>query len=395
MKSIEQGEFSRQVVLVRVDFNVPLNENLEITDDKRIRESIPTIKYILDAGGAVVLMSHLGRPKKGYEEKYSLKYLVPHLSRLLSREVQFAPDCLGQETKILAAKLLTGQVLLLENLRFYPEEERGDVEFAKKLATYGSIYVNDAFGTAHRAHASTTIIAQFFEKKYAGLLMATEIKNADKVLKRINRPFTAIIGGAKVSDKIHLIENLIDKVDTIIIGGGMAYTFLKAKGKSVGKSLCEDDKLDVARSIMKKAKEKGINFILPVDSIVAESFSNDAPKRPESNDYLPANWMGLDLGPISIENARKYIVPSRTILWNGPMGVFEFDNFSKGTYDVAKAVSEATFKGAFSLIGGGDSAAALEKANLTEQVTYISTGGGALLEYLEGKTLPGIAALGD
>ncbi|MCZ2355917.1 MAG: phosphoglycerate kinase [Bacteroidia bacterium] len=395
MKFIEQGEFSRQVALVRVDFNVPLNEKFEITDDKRIRESIPTIKYILDAGGAVVLMSHLGRPKKGYEEKFSLKHLLSHLSKLLSREVQFAPDCLGQETKIMAAKLLTGQVLLLENLRFYPEEEKGDVEFAKKLASYGSIYVNDAFGTAHRAHASTTIIAQFFEKKYAGLLMATEIKNADKIVKKINRPFTAIIGGAKVSDKIHLIENLIEKVDTLIIGGGMTYTFLKAKGKNIGKSLCEEDKLDIARNIMKKAKEKGINFILPVDSIVAESFSNDTIYKAESNDYLPTGWMGLDIGPISIENARKYIVPSRTILWNGPMGVFEFDNFAKGTYDIAKAVSEATFKGAFSLVGGGDSAAALEKANLTEQVTYISTGGGALLEYLEGKILPGIAALGD
>jgi len=396
MKTIDQANFSGKKVLIRVDFNVPLDKDFNITDDNRITAALPTIKKILQDGGAVILMSHLGRPKDGPTDKYSLKHIIPHLSDLLGQQVEFANDCIGQEAIDKAKALQPGEVLLLENLRFYKEEEKGDVGFAKKLAALGNIYVNDAFGTAHRAHASTSVIAQFFpDAKYFGYLMASELENAEKVLNNPAKPFTAIMGGAKVSDKIQLIERLLDKVDNLIIGGGMTYTFFKAEGGQIGKSLVEEDKLDLAKSLVQKAKDKGVNLILPVDSVIADNFSNDANTEIAKNDHIKEGWMGLDIGPEAIEAFSKVIEGSKTILWNGPMGVFEMDKFEKGTKSVAEAIVKATENGAFSLIGGGDSAAAISKFNLTSHVSYVSTGGGALLEYMEGKELPGVKAINE
>ncbi|MBS1519701.1 MAG: phosphoglycerate kinase [Bacteroidetes bacterium] len=396
MKTVDQINFLGKKALVRVDFNVPLDKDYNITDDNRMTAALPTIKKILKDGGEVILMSHLGRPKDGPTEKYSLKHLVPHLSDLLGQQVEFADDCIGPEAVEKAKNLAKGQVLLLENLRFYKEEEKGDVEFAKKLAALGDVYVNDAFGTAHRAHASTSIIAQFFpEAKCFGYLMAAELANAEKVLNGAEKPFTAIMGGAKVSDKIELIERLMDKVDNLIIGGGMAYTFAKVQGGHIGKSLVEEDKLDLANSLIAKAKTKGVNLLLPTDSIIADNFSNDANTDTASNDNIKDGWMGLDIGPASIKAFSKVVENSKTILWNGPMGVFEMEKFEQGTKAVADAVVKATENGAFSLIGGGDSAAAVAKFNLTNEVSYVSTGGGALLEYMEGKELPGVKAIND
>ena len=396
MKTVDDLNFSGRKALIRVDFNVPLDENFNITDDNRIQGAAPTIKKILKDGGAVVLMSHLGRPKEGATNKYSLKHIVPHLSEVLGVSVQFADDCIGEEAVQKSAALKAGEVLLLENLRFYKEEEKGDVGFAEKLSKLGDVYVNDAFGTAHRAHASTAIVAQFFpEDKYAGYLMAAEINNAEKVLNKPERPFTAIMGGAKVSDKIQLIEALLDKVDNLVIGGGMAYTFVKARGGEIGKSLVELDKLDLANELVKKADEKGVNLVLPTDAQIADKFSNDADVFNGPNDQIPADREGLDIGSASAGHFAEVISASNTLLWNGPMGVFEFDTFAKGTKAVADAVVAATERGAFSLIGGGDSAAAVSKFGMTEHVSYVSTGGGALLEYMEGKVLPGVKALED
>ncbi len=396
MKTVDDLNFAGKKTLVRVDFNVPLDENFNITDDNRIQGAAPTIKKILNDGGSVILMSHLGRPKDGPTDKYSLKHIVAHLSKVLGTEVQFADDCIGNEAVEKAAALQAGQVLLLENLRFYKEEEKGDVGFAEKLSKLGDVYVNDAFGTAHRAHASTAIVAQFFPSaKYSGYLMAAEVGNAEKVLNNPVRPFTAIMGGAKVSDKIQLIEALLDKVDNLLIGGGMAYTFIKARGGEIGKSLVEMDKLDLANELVKKAKEKGVNLVIPTDAQIADAFSNDANVYDGPNDQIPADLQGLDIGEESAKNFAAIIKDSKTVLWNGPMGVFEFDTFAKGTKAVADAVVEATKNGAFSLIGGGDSAAAVSKFGMTEDVSYVSTGGGALLEYMEGKVLPGVKALED
>ena len=394
MKTVDSFNFSGKRALIRVDFNVPLDENFNITDDNRIQGALPTISKILNDGGSVILMSHLGRPKDGPTDKYSLKHIVTYLTKVLSRPVAFADDCIGVSAVEQAAKLQPGQVLLLENLRFYKEEEKGDVAFAEKLAALGDVYVNDAFGTAHRAHASTAIIAQFFpQAKYFGYLMASELENAEKVLNHPERPFTAIMGGAKVSDKILLIEQLLNKVDHLIIGGGMAYTFVKAQGGQIGTSICEDDKLDLANSLLKKAAEKGVKIHLPIDTLVADAFSNEAATQVCETAAIPADWMGLDIGPKTAENFAEVIKHSKTLLWNGPMGVFEFESFEKGTKAVALAVVEATQAGAFSLIGGGDSAAAVSKFKLTEEVSYVSTGGGALLEYMEGKELPGVKAI--
>lgn len=396
MKTIDNVDFDGKKALVRVDFNVPLDENFAITDDNRIQGALPTIKKILNGGGAVILMSHLGRPKDGPTDKYSLKHIVAHLSQVLGVEVQFADDCVGAQATEKAAALKSGEVLLLENLRFYKEEEKGDVSFAEKLSQLGDIYVNDAFGTAHRAHASTAVIAQFFSNaKYFGYLMAAELNNAEKVLNSPQRPFTAIMGGAKVSDKLELIEALLDKVDNLIIGGGMAYTFVKARGGEIGKSLCELDKLDLANDLVKKAEAKGVNLVLPTDAQIADRFANDADTYDGPNDQIPADREGLDIGAESGAHFAAIISASNTILWNGPMGVFEFDTFAKGTKTVADAVVAATERGAFSLIGGGDSAAAVSKFGMTEHVSYVSTGGGALLEYMEGKVLPGVQAVQD
>jgi len=396
MKTVDQINFLGKKALIRVDFNVPLDKDYNITDDNRMTAALPTIKKILKDGGEVILMSHLGRPKEGPTEKYSLKHLVPHLSDLLGQHVEFADDCIGPEAVEKAKDLAKGQVLLLENLRFYKEEEKGDVAFAKKLAALGDVYVNDAFGTAHRAHASTAVIAQFFpEAKCFGYLMAAELANAEKVLNGAEKPFTAIMGGAKVSDKIELIERLMDKVDNLIIGGGMAYTFAKAQGGHIGKSLVEEDKLELANSLIEKAKAKGVNLLLPTDSIIADNFSNDANTDAANNDNIKDGWMGLDIGPASIKAFSKVVEGSKTILWNGPMGVFEMEKFEQGTKAVAEAVVKATENGAFSLIGGGDSAAAVAKFNFTNEVSYVSTGGGALLEYMEGKELPGVKAINE
>ncbi len=396
MKTIDDLNFSGKKALVRVDFNVPLDEDFNITDDNRIQGATPTIKKILNDGGAVILMSHLGRPKDGPVDKYSLRHIVDHLSGVLGVDVQFANDCVGEEAVEKAKNLKPGEVLLLENLRFYKEEEKGDQAFAEKLSKLGDVYVNDAFGTAHRAHASTAIVAAFFpNNKYSGYLMAAEIQNAEKVLNHPERPFTAIMGGAKVSDKIELIEALLDKVDNLIIGGGMAYTFIKARGGEIGKSLVELDKLDLANELVKKAEEKGVNLVLPTDAQIADRFANDADTYDGPNDQIPADREGLDIGSASASHFADVINASNTLLWNGPMGVFEFDTFAKGTKAVADAVVAATERGAFSLIGGGDSAAAVSKFGMTEHVSYVSTGGGALLEYMEGKVLPGVKALED
>ncbi|MFN3315598.1 MAG: phosphoglycerate kinase [Raineya sp.] len=393
MRNISQYNFSGKKALMRVDFNVPLDKNFQITDFTRIKAHVPSIRKITQDGGAVILMSHLGRPKGGYEEKYSLKHLVARLENLLGQKVYFAPDCIGQEAQNLASSLKNGEILLLENVRFYAEEEKGDEAFAKKLADLGEVYVNDAFGTAHRKHASTAVIAQFFQDKMAGFVMAAEIENAQKVLENAEKPFTAIMGGAKISDKILIIERLLEKVDNLIIGGGMSYTFFKAMGGQIGSSLLEQDKIDLAKELLQKAKEKGVNLLLPADSIVADAFSNDAHTQKADNMQIPDGFMGLDIGSEAIQAFAKVIENSKTILWNGPMGVFEMPNFAKGTASVAEAIAKATQKGAFSLIGGGDSAAAVNQLGFGEQVSYVSTGGGALLEYMEGKELPGVAAL--
>ena len=396
MKTIDSISFAGKKALIRVDFNVPLDSKFHITDDNRMTAALPTITKILNDGGSVILMSHLGRPKDGPTDKYSLKHIVSHLSDLLGQKVEFADDCIGVEAVSKAKALLSGEVLLLENLRFYKEEEKGDKDFAEKLSKLGDVYVNDAFGTAHRAHASTAVIAQFFpHSKYFGYLMAAELKNAEKVLNGAIKPFTAIMGGAKVSDKIELIDRLLDKVDNLIIGGGMAYTFAKAQGGHIGKSLVEDDKLDLALSLIQKAKDKGVNLLLPTDSVIADNFSNDANTEVASNMNIKDGWMGLDIGPDSITAFSKVVESSKTLLWNGPMGVFEMEKFEGGTRSIAVAVVNATKNGAFSLIGGGDSAAAVAKFNFTDDVSYVSTGGGALLEYMEGKELPGVKAIND
>lgn len=394
MKTIDSFDFSNKKALVRVDFNVPLNERHEITDDTRINATIPTIKKILADGGSCILMSHLGRPKDGPTEKYSLKHLVAPISLILGVPVKFADDCIGQSAIDQAAALQPGEVLLLENLRFYKEEEKGDVEFAKKLAALGDVWVNDAFGTAHRAHASTAVIGQFFTDKICGKVMQAEIDNAQYILENAEKPFTAIMGGAKISDKILIIERLLDKVDNLIIGGGMTYTFSKALGGSIGKSLLEADKQELALEILEKAKAKGVNIIMPLDNVIADDFSNDANRQVVEKGQIPDGWEGLDIGPKSIELFKEVIKNSKTILWNGPMGVFEFPNFAAGTTAIAEAVVKATEENnAFSLIGGGDSASAINNAGMGDRVSYVSTGGGALLEYMEGKVLPGVAAL--
>lgn len=415
--TIEQFNFDGKKAFVRVDFNVPLDDKFNITDDTRIRAALPTLKKILEDGGAVIIGSHLGRPK-GVDEKFSLKHILNHLSEKLGREVKFASDCVGEEAKKLASELKKGEVLLLENLRFYAEEEgkpRGlkedatdeekaaakaavkasQKEFTKKLADLADVYVNDAFGTAHRAHASTALIAEYFDKdnKMFGFLMGNEVAAIDKVMKDIKRPFTAIMGGSKVSTKIDIIENLLDKVDNLILTGAMTYTFVKARGGQIGNSLCEEDKLDLAREIVEKAKEKGVNLVLSTDSKIADAFSNDANTKYCLDDEIPEGWMGMDIGPETIKKFREVILSSKTILWNGPTGVFEMENFSDGTKAVAEAIAEATANGAFSLVGGGDSVAAVNKFGFADKVSYVSTGGGALLEAIEGKVLPGIAAI--
>lgn len=395
MAKFSSYNFNGQKAVVRVDYNVPLDKEFNITDDTRITASIPTIRKILDTGGAAILMSHLGRPKEGPTEKYSLKHLLPKLKELLGKEVNFADDCIGKSAVELAGELKPGEVLLLENLRFYKEEEKGDKEFAKKLANLGDVYVNDAFGTAHRAHASTAVIAQFFpkDKRMFGLLMESEIENGKKVLESKDKPFTAIIGGAKVSDKILIIENLLDRATDIIIGGGMAYTFIKAQGGDIGKSILEEDRVDTATELLKKADEKGVCIHLPPDSIIADKFAEDAMIAASPSIRIPEGWMGLDIAENSCNEFSNVIRRSKVILWNGPMGVFEMKKFQHGTKAIAQAVADATQNGAFSLVGGGDSVAAVNQFGFTDKVSYVSTGGGALLEFFEGKELPGIAAI--
>ncbi len=396
MKVISDARLNNKRALMRVDFNVPLDKaTLKVTDDKRIREAIPSIQHILDQGGSVVLVSHLGRPKSGHEDKYSLRHTLDTIRNYIKGEVLFGGDCIGEEAFTLSKNLQPGQVLVLENVRFYSEEEKGDRAFAEKLSRHGDIYVNDAFGTAHRAHASTTIVAEFFpEEKYAGFLLAKEIEMAEKVVENSVHPVTAIMGGAKVSDKILIIERLLDKIDYLLIGGGMAYTFLRARGYKTGTSLVEGDKIAVAAQLIKDARAKNVTILLPIDSVVADKFAEDAATRIAQSTDMPDDMMGLDIGPQTFEAFFDTIMDSKTILWNGPMGVFEMEKFAAGTNAVAQAVVKATENGAFSLIGGGDSAAAVAKAGLESKVSYVSTGGGALLEFLEGKTLPGIAALG-
>ncbi len=395
MSQFEQTNFSGKKALIRVDFNVPLDENFKITDDTRMRATIPTIKKVLKDGGSVILMSHFGRPKDGPKEKYSLKHLVKHLSELLGTEVDFANDCIGEDARQKASSLAHGKVLLLENLRFYKEEEKGDKGFAEKLSNLGDIYINDAFGTAHRAHASTAVIAEFFSKenKMFGLVMNGEVASAEKVMHSSEKPFTAIIGGAKVSDKIMIIENLLDRATDIIIGGGMAYTFFKAMGGEIGNSLVEADRIDTAKELLKKAEAKGVTIHLPSDSIIADKFAEDANISSSLSNNIPEGWMGLDIGSLACEVYTKVILASRTILWNGPMGVFEMEKFQHGTKAIAQAVADATQKGAFSLVGGGDSVAAVNQFGFADKVSYVSTGGGAMLEFFEGKDLPGIAAI--
>jgi phosphoglycerate kinase len=394
MTTLDSYDFSGKKALVRVDFNVPLNDKFEITDDTRIRATVPTISKILNDGGSVILMSHLGRPKDGPTEKFSLKHLVNPLSLILGRTVKFADDAIGAKASELSAALQPGEVLLLENLRFYKEEEKGNVEFAEKLSKLGDVWVMDAFGTAHRAHASTAIIGKYFKDKVAGYVMQAELDNAERILEHSERPFTAIMGGAKISDKMLIIERLLDKVDNLIIGGGMSYTFAKANGGSIGVSLLEADKMDLTLELVKQAKAKGVNLVLPVDTVIADKFSNDATKQTVIAGEIPDEWEGLDIGPKSVALFSEIIAGSKTILWNGPMGVFEFPNFAIGTDAIAKAVVAATEENdAFSLIGGGDSASAINNAGYGDRVSYVSTGGGALLEYMEGKVLPGVAAL--
>ena len=394
MKTIDNYDFTGKKAIIRVDFNVPINEKLEVADDTRIKAALPTIRKILSSGGSTILMSHLGRPKGEYEEKFSLKNILSRLSELVETEVKFAQDCVGEKTSKIVNELKPGDVLLLENLRFHKEEKTGEETFAKKLADLGDVYVNDAFGTAHRAHASTTIIAKFFpEEKMFGYLIDNELKSMDKVLHHSEKPFTAIMGGAKVSDKIEVIENLLDKVDALIIGGGMTYTFIKARGGKIGTSLVEEDKLDLANDLIKKAEAKNVKLYLPVDNVIADKFENDAKTDETPVDEVPDGWMGLDIGQKTIEGFSEIIKHSKTILWNGPMGVFEMSSFQKGTETIARVIAETTEKGAYSLIGGGDSVAAINKYNLKDKVSYVSTGGGAMLEYIEGKELPGVKAI--
>ena len=394
MHTIDTYAFNGKKILIRVDFNVPLNASFEITDTTRIDAALPTLRKVIAEGGCPVIMSHLGRPKQGPEDRYSLRHLIPYLEATLGKNVAFAPDCIGEEARNLAAGLKPGEVLLLENLRFYKEEEKGDAEFASKLASLGDAYMNDAFGTAHRAHASTAIIADYFPNdKMFGYLMGQELESIDKVLHGNLRPFTAVLGGAKVSGKIEIIRNLMDKADQILIGGGMMFTFLKAQGHDTGKSLVEDDLLEVALEALRLAEEKGVQLVLPVDAVAADTFDNAANTQLVSAGNIPQDWMGLDIGPESIVLFRDILLASKTILWNGPMGVFEMPSFAQGTIQVAQAVAEATKGGAFSLIGGGDSVAAVNQYGLADQVSYISTGGGAMLEYIEGKELPGVSAI--
>jgi len=395
MKTLNDFDFKNKKAIIRVDFNVPLDENFNVTDATRIEAAKPTIDAIVAQGGSVILMSHLGRPK-GAEEKYSLKHILKTASEILGTEVKFAADCIGEPAQTAAKDLKPGEVLLLENLRFHAEEEAGDVAFAKELASLGDIYVNDAFGTAHRAHASTTIIAQFFPNdKTFGTLLAKEIESLNKVLKNSEKPVTAVLGGSKVSSKITVIENILDKVDHMIIGGGMTFTFIKAQGGKIGESICEDDKQELALEILRLAKEKGVQVHIPVDVIAADDFSNTANTKVVNVTEIPDGWQGLDAGPKSLENFKKVILESKTILWNGPLGVFEMESFSKGTIALGDYIAEATEKGAFSLVGGGDSVAAVKQFGFEDKMSYVSTGGGAMLEMLEGKVLPGIAAILD
>ncbi|WP_264535627.1 phosphoglycerate kinase [Flavobacterium sp. N1736] len=395
MKTLNDFDFKNKKAIIRVDFNVPLDENFNVTDATRIEAAKPTIDAILKQGGSVILMSHLGRPK-GTEEKYSLKHILKTASEILGVPVQFAENCVGEVAQSAAKNLKPGEVLLLENLRFHAEEEAGDVAFAKELASLGDIYVNDAFGTAHRAHASTTIIAQFFPtEKCFGTLLAKEIESLNKVLKNSEKPVTAVLGGSKVSSKITVIENILDKVDHMIIGGGMTFTFIKAQGGKVGDSICEDDKQELALEILRLAKEKGVQIHIPVDVIAADDFSNTANTKVVDVREIPDGWQGLDAGPKSLENFKKVILESKTILWNGPLGVFEMESFAKGTIALGDYIAEATEKGAFSLVGGGDSVAAVKQFGFEDKMSYVSTGGGAMLEMLEGKVLPGIAAILD
>ncbi len=399
MSKFSNHNFANQKALIRVDFNVPLDKaTLEITDDTRIKAAIPTIQKILNDGGSVILMSHLGRPKEGPEDKYSLKHIINHLSKLLGgKTIFFANDCIGEQATLTASMLKAGEVLLLENLRFYKEEEKGDEAFAQKLSKLGDVWVNDAFGTAHRAHASTAIIAKFFpkEKRFFGLLMEAEVNAAEQVLHKAQKPFTAIIGGAKVSDKILIIENLLEKATDIIIGGGMAYTFMKARGGKIGSSLCEDERLQTAIEILEKAKAKNVSIHLPEDSVIADKFAADANTNTSPSDAIPDGWMGLDIGAKAAGIFSEVIKKSKTVLWNGPMGVFEMQKFQAGTKAIAIAVAESTQSGAFSLVGGGDSVAAVNQFGFNDKVSYVSTGGGAMLEYFEGKILPGIAAVNE
>lgn len=397
MSEFNTYDFKGKKALIRVDFNVPLDKDYNITDDTRIQATLPTIQKVLNDGGSVILMSHLGRPKEGPEEKFSLKHLVPHLQQLMGvdHQLMFAKDSIGPDAVSKAAALKSGEVLLLENLRFNKEEEKGDKAFASQLASLGDVYINDAFGTAHRAHASTAIIAEYFPEKdrMFGLLMEAEVLSAEKVLHHSVRPFTAIIGGAKVSDKILIIENLLERADNIIIGGGMAYTFHKARGGKIGKSLCEDDRLETAKDILKRAEEKGVKIYLPEDSVIADKFDAEATTTITDSMNITEGWMGLDIGPNAIHTFSEVIKNSLTVLWNGPMGVFEMEKFRHGTKSIAESVASATANGAYTLVGGGDSVAAVNMFNLADKVSYVSTGGGALLEYFEGKELPGIKAI--
>jgi len=396
MKNISDISLKGKKVLIRVDFNVPLDKHFNITDDSRIKAALPTIKKVIAEGGKAIIMSHLGRPKNGFEEKFSLKHVIKHLSNLLETEVGFSVDCIGENTLTDISKMENGDIFVLENLRFYSQEKSGDIDFAKQLANLGDVYVNDAFGTAHRAHASTSIIANYFpNNKYFGLLLSNEINSLETALKNPKRPFTAIIGGAKITGKIDVITSLFDKVDNLIIGGGMAYTFAKAMGGNIGNSLVEDDKVALAKSLIIDAKAKGVQLLLPSDSVNANEFNNNAIIQHSEITSIPNGFMGLDIGNDSITRFSKVILDSKTIIWNGPMGVFEMDNFSNGTKQIGVAICKATQNGAFSLVGGGDSVAAVKQFGFAKKVSYISTGGGAMLEYLEGKQLPGVSAIQD
>ncbi|MGE5436236.1 MAG: phosphoglycerate kinase [Syntrophothermus sp.] len=393
--SVDKLNFNGKRVLVRVDFNVPLDDNLQITDDIRIVSSLPTIKKIMNDGGKVILMSHLGRPKGKVNPKYSLKPAAERLSKLLGKEVKLAPDCIGEEAKKVVNSMQNGDVVLLENLRFHEEEEKNNPDFAKQLAELGDVYVNDAFGSAHRAHASTEGVTKYIKTAASGYLMQKELDYLGGAITNPTRPYIAILGGSKISGKIDVIMNLLDKVDTLIIGGGMAFTFYKAQGKEIGKSILEEEKIDLAKEVLEKVKGSKINFLLPVDVVVADEFKNESPSQVVKTDAIPAEKMGLDIGPESVELFKNEIKKAKTIVWNGPMGVFEMDNFAKGTFAIAQALADATKNGAITVIGGGDSAAAISKAGLEDKVSHVSTGGGASLEFLEGKVLPGVAALSE